>query len=58
MRNGVLTEVSFKPFYEGQMLFFELAGFLSQQGFEVHAMGQSMCVCGSLTQVDVLFGRR
>lgn len=54
----VLTEVSFKPFYDGQVLFSELAGFLSQRGFEVYAMGQSMRACQPLTQVDVLFVRR
>lgn len=54
----VLTEVSFKPFYEGQVLFSELAGFLAAQGFEVHAFGHSITPATALTQADVLFRRR
>lgn len=53
----VLSEVSFKEFYEGQVLFSELAGFLSSQGYEVCAFGQSLRAGTILAQVDVLFRR-
>jgi hypothetical protein len=53
----VLAEVSFRPFYEGQVLFSELAGFLGARGFEVHALGHSMRLGRRQDQVDVLFGR-
>jgi FkbM family methyltransferase len=53
----VLSEVSFKSFYEGQVLFSELAGFMSTKGFEVFSFGHSMRPALELNQVDVLFAR-
>jgi FkbM family methyltransferase len=53
----VLAEASFRTFYNGQVLFSELAGFLGRSGFEVHAFGHSMRIGRPLDQVDVLFGR-
>ena len=53
----VLGEVSFRVFYEGQVLFSELAGFLATQGFEVCAFGHSMRSGVPLAQVDALFRR-
>ena len=53
----VLAEVSFRRFYENQVLFSELAGFLSNHGFEVHAFGDSIRAGQAQAQVDVLFKR-
>lgn len=53
----VLSEVSFRRFYDGQVLFSELAAFLGARGFEVTAVGYSMRTGMTLDQVDVLFGR-
>ena len=53
----VLSEVSFRVFYEGQVLFSELAGFLATHGFEVCAFGHSMRSGVPLAQVDALFRR-
>lgn len=53
----VLAEVSFRRFYENQVLFSELAGFLATRGYEVHAFGNSMRSGRALDTVDVLFHR-
>ena len=53
----VLSEVSFKVFYEGQVLFSELAGFLAQHGYETQAFGHSVRAGLPLLQLDVLFQR-
>jgi len=57
LASWVMAEVSFRKFYEGQVLFSALAGFLGERGFEVHAFGHSMRIARRLDQVDVLFGR-
>jgi FkbM family methyltransferase len=54
----VLSEVSFKSFYEGQVLFSELAGFLAAHGYEVCAFGQPIRPGAEIEQADVLFRRR
>src|SRR5262249_5778065 len=53
----VLSEVSFRPFYEGQVLFSELAAFLATHGFETYAFGHSVRAGVPLLQLDVLFRR-
>jgi FkbM family methyltransferase len=54
----VLSEVSFKEFYKGQVLFSELAGFLAAHGYEVCAFGQPIRPGADMEQADVLFRRR
>lgn len=51
----VLSEVSFQPYYERQVLFSELAAFLAEHGYEVHAFGHSVRPDVPLVQLDVLF---
>ncbi len=53
----VLAEVSFRPFYEKQVLFPELAQHLERAGFHASAFGHSVKAGVSLDQVDVLFQR-
>jgi FkbM family methyltransferase len=53
----VLSEVSFQPIYEGQVLFSELATFLAQHGYETYAFGHSVRAGVPLVQLDVLFRR-
>jgi FkbM family methyltransferase len=53
----VLSEVSFRPFYEGQVLFSELAAFLTQHGYETYAFGYPVHAGVPLVQLDVLFQR-
>jgi FkbM family methyltransferase len=54
----VLSEVSFKDFYEGQVLFPGLSGFLAERGFDVYALGHSIATGVELNTGDVLFRRR
>ena len=51
----VLCEVSFSELYAGQCLFSDVAAFLAQQGFEVHAWGERTPCGRPLLQADVLF---
>ena len=53
----VLAEVSFKRFYAGQPLFHEIAAFLSDHNFHVHAFGASLPTGAPASQADVLFKR-
>lgn len=53
----ILSEVSRVPFYEGQVLFSELAGFLGTHGFEVFAWSQAVRPGPMPEQIDVLFHR-
>jgi FkbM family methyltransferase len=53
----VLCEVSFTELYAGQCLFSDVAAFLAESGFEVHAFGERTPTGRPLLQADVLFTR-
>jgi FkbM family methyltransferase len=55
--NWVLSEASFKDFYDGQCRFEELVFFLASAGFAVSAFGQRTALGQPLIQADVLFAR-
>lgn len=52
---AVLTEVSFREFYDGQCLFHEVAAFLAERGFELFAFGHGTAIGQPLVQTDALF---
>lgn len=53
----LIIEVSFKEYYFGQPLFLDIANYLSNYKFNIHAFGQSTPVGKELWQIDVLFKR-
>jgi FkbM family methyltransferase len=57
LRRGpaVLTEVSFREFYEGQALFSDLVFFLRNHGYELTALGHGTTLGAELVQADALF---
>ena len=54
---AVLTEVSFRSYYDGQVLFPELLHFLENRGFHLHAFDTTTALGRPLTQTNVLFLR-
>lgn len=52
---AVLAEVSFREFYKGQSLFHQLASYLAERGFKLHAFGHGLSTGSPLMQADALF---
>jgi FkbM family methyltransferase len=57
LARAVICEVSFRPFYEGQVLFGEMLAHLGARGFRLHAFGQSLDPGAPMAQADALFLR-
>jgi FkbM family methyltransferase len=55
---AVITEVSFREYYEGQCLFHDLVHLLADIGMSVAAFGEHARLGQILTQADALFLRR
>jgi FkbM family methyltransferase len=55
LARAVICEVSFRPFYEGQVLFGEILAHLGGRGFRLHAFGQSLDPGAPVAQADALF---
>ncbi len=51
----VLSEVSFREYYAGQPLFHDVAAFLAQHGFRLHAFSDPTPVGREIGQTDALF---
>jgi FkbM family methyltransferase len=54
---AVLSEVSFRSFYEGQALFGDILVHLQERGFRLHAFGSDLTPGEPLAQADALFLR-
>jgi FkbM family methyltransferase len=55
---AVITEVSFREYYEGQPLFSKVVAFFGERGFELFALSQTTQLGSPLGQTDALFVRR
>ena len=58
MVEAIISEVSFEELYEGQCLLHQLASWVSERGFDLHAFGVTTPLGQPLVQTDVLFLRR
>lgn len=54
---AVISEVSFQPYYQGQVLFPELLAFLTDHGFALHAFSDGTPTGRPVIQADILFVR-